>query len=678
MVAKKNSFRHLSIALAVAVVSCIIVLIVYRLNYEKLVETRKINVNQAGEFISEKFSEEVVKSVRALENVKGRLEQTNGAYFEHWEYDAQLLRKQLSAFQFVEWIDSNMVIQRINPYEGNENAIGLDISGIEYRAADWKRSARDSTINFTEWAELVQGPNAFLVDAPVYYDGTFQGTITAGMDFTSVFDGILAEHQEYHVRITDEFNTEFYVEGDSTRLSDFEDYVFQTRIELFNDDEFWTFTLQPNESIIEQSVFKRMGLALWLGLILSLLLAIATYFIQESKSATKRLGKLNEILNEEKKKAEDSSKIKSEFLANMSHEIRTPLSAIMGLIEILKYEDDKEEIKKYVDMLEISSNNIISLIGDILDINKIESGSLELALVEFNLKEQMKNIAKQHKPVFKEKGLYLNTDFSELESISLIGDPGKLSQVLGNLIRNAYKFTEQGGLEIICNSKQINQHLNVTIKLTDTGIGIAKDKQQYIFERFTQIDSGLTREYEGSGLGLSITQQILQLMGGKISLQSEEGRGATFEIEINFPIVDVQKEPKEKAPETPSSINFSSYSALIVDDKELNQIVLEKVLERYKVKVDRAENGEVAVSKAAAKKYDIIFMDIHMPKKDGFEATKEIKSLGITTPIITVTGNVTQEAMVKAKELGMKEFITKPYSSWKIYSVLKIYLKEAS
>ncbi len=678
MVAKTNSFKHLSIALAVAVVSSIFVLIVYQMNYEKLIETREINVNQAGEFISEKFSEEVFKSVRALENVKGRLEQTNGAYFEHWEYDAQLMRRQLGAFQFVEWIDSNMVIQRINPYEGNENAIGLDIGGIEYRVADWLRAARDSTINFTEWVQLVQGSNAFLVDAPVYYDGAFQGTITAGMDFTSIFDEILAEHEEYHVRIIDEFGTEFYTEGDTTHLSNFEDYVFQTRISLFNDDEFWTFKLQPNVSIVEQSVFKRMGIALWLGLLLSLLLAIATYFIQESRSANKKLGKLNEILNDEKKKAEDSSKAKSEFLANMSHEIRTPLSAIMGLIEILKHEDDQKEVKKYVDMLEISSNNIITLVGDILDINKIESGSLELALVDFNLKEELETNARQQELIFKEKGLYLNADFSNLDNVNVTGDPGKLKQVIGNLIRNAYKFTEQGGLEIVCTSKKVNNHLRVNIKLTDTGIGIAKDKQQFIFERFTQIDSGLNRSFEGSGLGLSITQQILQLMGGRISLESEEGKGATFEIEVNLPIAQAQEEEKKEESETPSVIDFSSYSALIVDDKELNQLVLEKVLERYKVKVDRAENGEVAVSKAAANKYDIIFMDIQMPKMDGFEATKEIKSLGITTPIITVTGNVTQEAMAKAKELGMKEFITKPYSSLKIYSVLKTYLKKVS
>ena len=672
--AKTNSLRHLSISIIVALVSGIIVLVVYYLNYEKLIDTRKINVDQAGEFISELVREEVIISVQALQNLKGRLEETDGAYFQHWEYDAQLIRKKYRAFSFVEWIDSNMVIQRINPYEGNENAIGLDISGIEYRVGDWQRSARDSVINFTEWVQLVQGPYAFLVDAPVYYNDAFQGTITAGMDFTLVFDDILNTHPEYYVSITDEFGTEFYRKGGSNGLAEFEEYTYRAKISLFNTDEFWTLTLQPNSSIVEQSIFQRMGIALYLGLTLSLLLAISVYYIQESRSASKRLGKLNEILNEEKKKAESSSRAKTEFLANMSHEIRTPLSAIMGLIEILKHEDEKKEILKYVGMLEISSKNLITLVGDILDINKIESGNLELVQVEFNLKEELERIAEQQQYLFDEKGLYFKTDFKNLNNSLVLGDPGKLNQVIGNLIRNAYKFTEEGGLEFTCIGENVNKHLKVIIKLKDTGRGIAKDKQQYIFERFTQIDSGLNREFEGSGLGLSITQQILQLMGGKISLESEEGKGATFEIELNLPLVEFEERIEEK--EEPALVkDFSLYNALIVDDKELNQLVLEKILERYKVKVDRAENGEVAVNKAAAKKYDIIFMDLHMPKKDGFEATKEIKLLGIDTPIITITGNVTKEAMTKAKELGMKEFITKPYSSWKIYSVLNTYLK---
>ncbi len=673
-----SSRKNLLITTIVGVVSLLFLLRVFTKNYEKLIETRRINVDQAGEFISEKFKEEVVKNIQALQNLKGRLEETNGSYFENWEFDAQLMRSQSESILFVEWIDSNMVIQRVNPVEGNENALGLYIGDIEYRASDWNQAVKDSAINMTKWAKLVQGPNAFLVDEPVYYEGVFQGTITAGMNFNTLFDEILSERGEYFVTVSDQYNNRFYASKDSSQIHDFKDYLYTRSFTFFEKDKPWTFTLQPNSSIVERTAFQRIGIGLALGLTLSILLTIAVYFILESKTSEKRLKTLNEDLNIEKEKAETSSKVKSEFMANMSHEIRTPLSAIMGLIEILKHAENKNEMRKYMDLLEMSSNNLITLLGDILDINKIESGNLELVEVEFEIKEVLDSITSQQKQIFEEKGLYLRTDFSNLEHESIKGDPGKFTQVIGNLIRNAFKFTDKGGLEIVVTGKKINKHLNVVITFKDTGIGIAKDKQQYIFERFTQIDSGLNRRYEGSGLGLSITQQIIQLMGGRISLESEEGKGATFEIELNFPLAEIESERNEVIEETTSMEDFSSFRALVVDDMELNQLVLEKILERYKLRVDRAKNGKVAVSKAAANKYDIIFMDIHMPKMDGFEATKEIKSLGITTPIITVTGNVTKEAMAKAKELGMKEFITKPYTSLKIYSVLNTYLKKAS
>lgn len=675
---KVNSGKNLLITTVVGLVSFLFLLRVSTKNYNKLIETRKINVDQAGEFISENFREEVVQHIQTLQNLKGRLEETNGAYFENWEYDAELMREQSESIMFVEWIDSNMVIQRINPYEGNQNALGLYIGDIEYRAFDWIQAAKDSVINFTEWAQLVQGSQAFLVDAPVYYNDEFQGSITAGMNFNKLFDEILSERQEYYITLSDHKNVTFYTSKDSSDINEFEKYIYRKTFSVVDKEEPWTFTLQPNSRIIARSAFQRIGAGLALGVTLSILLTIAVYFILELKSAEKRLKVLNEDLNLQKVKAEESSNAKTEFLSNMSHEIRTPLSGVMGLIEIMKTEK-QENIKGYLEMLETSSNNLLSLVNDVLDLNKIESGNFVLVETEFILNEELQKIYDLNKQVFEEKGLYLTLDQSELKKIKIRSDLGKLTQVFGNLIRNAYKFTEKGGLAIHCSSKRVNKHLKANISFSDSGIGVSEDKQEYIFERFTQIDSGLNRKFEGTGLGLSITRQILEFMGGSISLKSNEGKGATFEIEIFLPIVEeIEIENQVTKIEEQSVTDFSSFNVLIVDDSALNLLVLEKILRRYNVNIDKAENGEIAVQKAISNTYDIIFMDLHMPRMDGFEAAREIKRKGVKTPIITISANVTQDAMAKAKETGMLDFITKPYTNERIYSVLNAHLSQVS
>ncbi len=674
--------KNLLITAIVGLISLLFLLRVFTKNYEKIIETRRINVDQAGEFISEKFKEEVLQNIQALENLKGRIEETNGAYFENWEYDAQVMRQQSESIMFVEWIDSSMTIQRIYPREGNENAVGLNIKNLEYRAPEWDKAARDSNINITQWVELVQGSNAFLVDAPVYFSGSFKGTITAGMNFNRLFDDIISDRNEYFITVSDHRNTTFYESKDSIGIEEYEAYKYTKTFTVLENEDPWVFTLQPNSNIIGRTAFERIGIGLALGLTLSILLTISVFFILESKSAEKRLKVLNEDLNLQKEKAEASSKAKTDFLSTMSHEIRTPMSGIMGLIEILKDEKDEVEIRKYLDMLEISSKNLLALISDILDINKIESGSFKISESGFILKEEIQRILDLNRPVFIDKGLYLELDQSKLKEFEVQSDLGKLNQIFGNLIRNAYKFTEKGGLKITSSGRIVNQQLKVNISFADTGIGISKENQSIIFERFTQIDSGLSRKFEGTGLGLSISKQILELMGGSISVQSEVGEGTIFEVELYLPLSGNAIMEDEIGfsigSETDEGDDFSSYNALIVDDNKLNQMVLEKVLQKYKVNIDLAENGEVAVQKASENEYDIIFMDLHMPKKDGFEATKEIKEMGIKTPIITVSANVTEEAMAQAKKLGMSEFISKPFTTQIIHSILNTYLKKLS
>ncbi len=679
-----NTKRHLGIALLVALITSAVSFTVWRLNSTKLISSKQESINITGQYLASQFRSILELNVQALDNLKGRLEETEGEYFEFWEYDAELMRKQHDAILFVEWIDSNMIIQRANPYEENKNAIGLNIGTLDYRKYDWLKAVADSTINITHWLKLVQGPYAFLVDDPVYYDTEFQGTITAGMDFTNDFIKVVSGNTELFVKIQDEQGNVFFTHGDSSGAASTRFEPYREKIPLYSKDDHWEVSVYPNTQMLEGWFFKNGGIGLLLGLLFSFLLSVSVYYIDQSKSIAASLEKLighqkklYTDLEVEKERAEEASKAKSEFLSNMSHEVRTPLSGIIGVVELMKLQELSEPLNKFLSMLEISSRNLVSLVNDVLDLDKIESGNLELQENEFSPKKEIENIVDLFKPSFEEKGLELDLKLDGFMDWMVTGDKIKFSQVMSNLIRNAFKFTEAGGLSIKARSTVINQHLEVKMEFRDTGIGIPKEKWEYIFERFTQIDSNLSREYEGTGLGLSISKKILELMGGSIDLDSEPGKGTIFFVEVRFPMIETTRKTIPNEPDHSSDIDFSNFKALIVDDIEINQIVLEKVLERYRIDVDVAENGETGVDKASRNNYDIIFMDLHMPKKDGFQAIKELRELGVKTPIITLTANVTQEAMNRSRELGSEEYITKPYSSWRIYSVLQKYLKNS-
>lgn len=320
----------------------------------------------------------------------------------------------------------------------------------------------------------------------------------------------------------------------------------------------------------------------------------------------------------------------------------------------------------------------MSLVKDVLDINKIESGSYIIDSKEFDLKEEVRKITLSNKPLFEEKGLYLTLDQSHLQNCKVYSDPGKIAQVLGNLIRNAFKFTKKGGIKITTYGVCVGQNLKVKIEISDTGIGIAKEHQKQIFDRFTQIDNGFSREYDGSGLGLSISKKIMEMLNGNISLESELGKGSTFTIEFLLPIVEIETPEEKSFPEDVSENidlkKFSTKKVLIVDDIPLNVFLLKKTISQYNFDIDVAENGEEGVQMATNTNYDIIFMDIHMPKKNGFDASVEIIEKGIETPIITITADVTKDALKRSKEIGIKEFVKKPFTPETIHSIIEKYI----
>lgn len=276
--------------------SCTVIFI-WLQNYQKTEESRALIINETGQLLTHQFQDRVLESVNTLENLKSRIEITNGDYFDYWEYDASLIIEQNPSFLLVEWIDSNMVIRRVEPIEGSEEAIGMDISQLDYRRADWEKARDDSITNFTHWLELVQGPEAFLVDVPIYFNDAFQGTITAAMDFTEQFNTMLLGLDQYHVKVADENNTVFYEHSDNTRAGFDEKFTATVELEKANlASGNWTFSLKPNHLFESEHTSWGLYLNLALGLLLSVVVSVLFFFMQTSFAAQKSTRKANETL----------------------------------------------------------------------------------------------------------------------------------------------------------------------------------------------------------------------------------------------------------------------------------------------------------------------------------------------------------------------------------------------
>lgn len=656
----------------------IVVVALWKNSLESNRQLLKKDIEVNGQIQSQGFLSSGQKSIIVLENLMERLEMTNGDYFEYWEEDARLILKEDQSFKFVEWIDSSLVVQRIVPHKGNEAIVGRSLSNHP-RRDEWLRHVRDSTTNLTSWIPLIQGGSSILLDVPVFFGGKFQGTITAGMDFTTTFDMLSAGMDDYSIEIKDDEGTTFYKLNDPSPSDFSDDLVYVRSYEVDEDDkQVWTFYLMPRNKDVLAERNKSSSSILMFGILISLLMSMLTYFYQSSRNENTRFRELNiklrvanRSLREERTKAEKASKAKTEFVSNMSHEIRTPLNAIMGFIEVLKESKIDSSLHEYLSLMDVSSKKLLLLVNDILEIDKIESGQISFKKDIFSPADELQNIISIYRPSIEAKGLYANLDIVSDSKTHVIADIGKFGQILTNLLRNALKFTDQGGIDITYEESIQNSDLNITIGIRDTGIGIPKSKLKTIFDRFTQIDSGITKRHEGSGLGLYITYLLIELLEGHIEVDSTENVGTEFKISLRFPITEMQ--PEVDAPIS-DSIDLTGFKVLIVDDNKVNVVVLKKTLDAFGINTYWVGNGKEAVKAVAENQYDLVFMDIHMPEMDGFEATEEIRKTHKDLVIIGFSADVTKETIQGAKEVGMNDYFTKPITFDKLRQNLSKYL----
>ncbi|WP_310378981.1 response regulator [Flavobacterium sp.] len=382
----------------------------------------------------------------------------------------------------------------------------------------------------------------------------------------------------------------------------------------------------------------------------------------------------NKELQIEKDKVEKASKARSEFLSTVSHELRTPLNAINGITHLLLEENPKPSQMEYLTSLEFSGKYLLTFINEMLEINRIESNTIEAEKIGFNLKKLVDNIKNSLKEIATTNNNSLNIDIDSKIPDNLIGDPIKISQIFMNLIYNALKFTKNGDVTVLV--KQTATHENKTsvyFEIKDTGIGIEEGKQDTIFDSFSQGSVEINRKYGGTGLGLTIVKKLVAILGGEIKLKSVLGQGSVFSFNLEFEVDYSKPMPIIIKPKYNEKLLINK-KVLLVEDNKINQMITKKMLENKKISCEIIGNGEDAVEVAKKNSFDLILMDVHLPGINGTIATQQIRKFDSTTPIIAITAISLEENREMLMSFGMNDVITKPFAPEDFYSVISKYI----
>ncbi|RFZ81239.1 PAS domain S-box protein [Mucilaginibacter terrenus] len=430
---------------------------------------------------------------------------------------------------------------------------------------------------------------------------------------------------------------------------------------------------------VDLLVYKKDGTPIWISVINSVITNDAgkvDKYIEVILDITAKKKAELELITA-KEEAIQLSRAKDMFIGVMSHEIRTPLNAVIGMSHLLMNDNPSESQKENLNILKFSAENLMTLINDVLDFTKIETGNIELEKARVNVREMIEGVTLSMQYKAQENGIYLRSNIEESIPAFVIGDRARLVQILLNLVSNSVKFTSAGGVDIDLKViEQDTKSVRIRFAVSDTGIGIAKDKLNTIFESFKQAEADTTRNYGGTGLGLAISKRLIELHDSRINVDSVPGRGSTFWFTITFKKLEDQTVNNNNKVETGLNIHV-----LVVDDNQINRLLINKVLKKWGATADFAENGQEAIDKLQEhKNFDVVLMDIHMPIMGGLEATGVIRTFNDpyfqNLPIIALTASMLSNQMGEIENAGMNDYILKPFDPATLHDKLSRYQKQ--